>query len=87
MGDGGRAGCPDGGSRRDYTAVMTSWCGPQSLALAALWGVLGIAVAILVTPPAEAGWRSYVVAIGILGLYVAAGAAFVRERRRKRRWI
>jgi hypothetical protein len=56
---------------------MTSGFGPRSLALAALWAALGVAVAVLVTPPAEAGWPSYV---------VAAGAAFVRERRRMRRW-
>ena len=65
---------------------MTSRFGPRSLALAALWAALGLVVAVLVTPPAEARWPSYVVAVGILGLYVAAGAAFVREQRRLRRW-
>ena len=65
---------------------MTSGFGPRSLALAALWAALGVAVAVLVAPPAEAGWPSYVVVVGVLGLYVAAGAAFVRERRRMRRW-
>ena len=73
----------EGDAGRGYTALMTSWFGPRSLALAALWAVLGLAVVALVAPPAEAGWPSYV---GILGVYVAAGAAFVRERRRMRRW-
>ena len=65
---------------------MTSWFGPRSLALAALWAALGLAVAVLVAPTAESDWQSYVVAVGILSLYIAAGTAFVRERRRKRRW-
>ena len=86
MGDAGEPSRLEAGSGRGYTAVMTSWFGPRSLILAALWAVLSVALAFMVIPTAGAGWPSYAAAVGILGLYVATCAAFVRDRRQKRRW-
>ena len=76
----------DGGSEPGYTALMTSRYGVRGRVAVALWAAIGLAVVIMVAPPAGSDWRAYAVAVGILSLYVAACAAFVRERRQQCRW-
>jgi hypothetical protein len=65
---------------------MASGHALRSLALIAVWAAIGLAMALMVAPTAESDWQSYVVAVGVLGLYAWTCVAFVRERRRKRRW-
>ena len=65
---------------------MTSRYALRSLAIVTLWGMLAVVMGVLVVPTAEAGWPSYAVAVGTFVLYVVTCAAFVRERRRPRRW-
>ena len=65
---------------------MASGYGLRSLVLVGVWAAIGLAMALVVAPTAESGWRSYVVAVGVLGLYAWTCVAFVRERRRTRGW-
>jgi Sec-independent protein secretion pathway component TatC len=66
---------------------MTTWQVYRTVTIVATWAVVGLVLGALVTPPAGSDWRSYVVAIGILILYGCTCVAFLRERRRKRRWV
>ena len=65
---------------------MASWRALYFLVVVAFWGVIGCAMALMVTPVAGSDWWSYAVALGALALYAWTCLTFVRERRRRRWW-